>query len=259
MKPTLNIIKIGGNILGDEVALDELLSIFSEIEGAKILVHGGGRKASEVLEMMGIEPKMVNGRRVTDAKTMEVVTMVYAGLINKNVVTKLQTKNCKAIGLTGADLNSIQAHKRIVEDVDYGFAGDIDAISSGEIKALLDIGFTPVFCSITHDKKGQLLNTNADTIASALAVALSEDYEVTLRFCFEKDGVLLDVNDDASVLEILTKTDYENYKSTGKIYAGMIPKIDNAYNALTGGVHEVFICHAKSLKADYFDGTMLKI
>ncbi len=258
-RPPLTVIKIGGNILTNDAILDEVLSDFSEIEGAKILVHGGGRKASEVLKIMGIEPKMINGRRVTDAPTMEVVTMVYAGLINKNLVTKLQTKNCKSIGLTGADLNSIQAHKRIVEDVDYGFAGDIDVINSGEIKALLDVGFTPVFCSITHDNKGQLLNTNADTIASALAVALSENYEVTLRFCFEKDGVLLDVNDDDSVVEMLSKTDYENYKSTGQIYAGMIPKIDNAYNALEGGVHEVFICHAKSLNADYFDGTKLKI
>lgn len=257
--PTLNIIKIGGNIINNEVILDEVLGDFSEIEGAKILVHGGGRKASEVLEMMGIVPKMVNGRRVTDARTMEVVTMVYAGLINKNVVTKLQTKNCKAIGLTGADLNSIQAHKRIVEDVDFGFAGDIDAISTGEIAALLNIGFTPVFCSITHDNKGQLLNTNADTIASALAVALSESYEVILRFCFEKDGVLLDVNDDTSVIEILSKKDYENYKSIGQIYDGMIPKIDNAYDAVEGGVHEVFICSAKALNPNYFIGTKLKI
>jgi len=229
--PTLNIIKIGGNIISNDEVLDEVLNNFSEIEGAKILVHGGGRKASEVLEMMGIEPKMVKGRRVTDARTMEVVTMVYAGLINKNVVTKLQTKNCKAIGLTGADFNSIQAHKRVVEDIDYGFAGDIDEVSADEIQTLLQVGFTPVFCSITHDNKGQLLNTNADTIASALAVALSDDYEVTLRFCFEK---------------------------TGQIYEGMIPKIDNAYDALAGGVDEVFICSTKALNPNYFNGTKLK-
>jgi len=257
--PPLTVIKIGGNIVNNEEILNEVLNNFSEIKGKKILVHGGGRKASEVLEMMGIAPKMVKGRRVTDARTMEVVTMVYSGLINTKLVTKLQTKNCKAIGLTGADFNSIKAHKRIVKDVDYGFAGDIDEINASEIQTLLEVGFTPVFCSITHDNEGQLLNTNADTIASALAVALSENYEVTLRFCFEKDGVLLDVNDDNSVVEILSKKDYENYTSTGQIYAGMIPKIDNAYDALAGGVQEVFICHSKSLNPNYFNGTKLKI
>jgi len=257
--PHLTVIKIGGNITNNEEILDEVLNNFSEIKGKKILVHGGGRKASEVLEMMGIAPKMVKGRRVTDARTMEVVTMVYSGLINTNLVTKLQAKNCKSIGLTGADFNSIKSHKRMVKDVDYGFAGDIDEINADEIHALLNIGFTPVFCSITHDNEGQLFNTNADTIASALAVALSENYEVTLRFCFEKDGVLLDVNDDNSVVDFLSKKDYENYTSTGQIYEGMIPKIDNAYDALTGGVHEVFICSTKALNPNYFQGTLLEI
>ncbi len=253
----LNIIKIGGNIINNPAVLTEVLTDFSNMEGLKILVHGGGRKASQVLKSMGIEPKMINGRRVTDETTLEVVTMVYAGLINKNVVAQLQALDCMSIGMTGADLNSIQSHKRIVKDIDYGFAGDIDKVNGKAISALLSANFTPVFCSITHNKNGLLLNTNADTIASTLAVALSDFYKVSLKFCFEKDGVLLDVTDDSSVIVELDKAKYATYKNENKIFDGMLPKIDNAFDALNAGVQEVFICSTNALKADYFKGTAL--
>ena len=254
---TLKIIKIGGNIINNPTVLTEVLTDFSNLDGLKILVHGGGRKASEVLKSMDIEPKMINGRRITDEITLEVVTMVYAGLINKNVVAQLQALNCMSIGMTGADLNSIQSHKRIVKEIDYGFAGDIDAVNGSAIQALLEANFSPVFCSITHDKNGQLLNTNADTIASALAVALSDLYDVSLKFCFEKDGVLLDVNDDNSVIKELSSTYYQSLKAENKIFDGMIPKIDNAFDALNAGVQEILICSTKALKTDYFQGTSL--
>lgn len=258
MKEQLSIIKIGGNIINNPTVLTEVLTDFSNINGLKILVHGGGRKASEVLKSMNIEPKMVNGRRITDEITLEVVTMVYAGLINKNVVAQLQTLNCMSIGLTGADLNSIQSHKRIVKEVDYGFAGDIDAVNSTAIQALLEANFSPVFCSITHNKKGQLLNTNADTIASALAVALSKNYQVSLKFCFEEDGVLLDFNDKKSVIQTLSSSYYEQLKKENKIFDGMIPKIDNAFDALNAGVQEIAICNTKALK-NTVDGKRLTV
>ena len=253
----LNIIKIGGNIINNSSVLKEVLTDFSKLEGAKILVHGGGRKASQVLKSMSIEPKMINGRLITDEVTLEVVTMVYAGLINKNVVAQLQELNCMAIGMTGADLNSIQSHKRVVETIDYGFAGDIDNVNAEAIEKLLEVDFTPVFCSITHDKKGQLLNTNADTIASTLAVALSKSHDVSLKFCFEKDGVLLDVNDETSVIQTLETSNYERLKAENKIFDGMIPKIDNAFDALKAGVQEVLICSTKALNLNYFQGTSL--
>lgn len=254
----LNIIKIGGNIINNPTVLTEVLTDFSNLDELKILVHGGGRKASEVLKSMGIESKMINGRRITDATTLEVVTMVYAGLINKNVVAQLQSLNCFAIGLTGADLNSIQSHKRIVKDIDYGFAGDIDSINDGAISKLLEANFTPVFCSITHDKQGQLLNTNADTIATRLAITLSKTYHVSLKYCFEKDGVLLDVNDDNSLIEELSSAYYEALKKEKKIFDGMIPKLDNAFSALQSGVQEIMIASPKALKANYQKGTRLK-
>ena len=253
----LSIIKIGGNIINNPTVLTEVLTDFSNLDGLKILVHGGGRKASEVLKSMAIEPKMVEGRRITDEVTLEVVTMVYAGLINKNVVAQLQASNCMSIGMTGADLNSIQSHKRIVKGIDYGFAGDIDKVNGSAIQVLLEANFSPVFCSITHDKNGQLLNTNADTIASTLAVALSSFYKISLKFCFEKDGVLLDVNDDDSVIEELSNTHYQSLKAENKIFDGMIPKIDNAFDALNAGVQEILICNTKALQLNYFQGTAL--
>ena len=237
----LSILKIGGHIINDSATLTEALTHFSKLEGLKILVHGGGRKASQVLQKMGITPKMINGRRITDEITLEVVTMVYAGLINKNIVAQLQNLNCQAIGMTGADLNSIQSHKRVVKTIDYGYAGDIDMVNTTAIQKLLEADFTPVFCSITHNQKGQLLNTNADTIASALAVALSKKYDVTLKFHFEKTGVLLDVNDENSLIKDLNQSYYQILRSENKIFDGMIPKIDNAFDALKNGVQKVYI------------------
>lgn len=255
----LNIIKLGGHVINQPEVLSEVLADFAALKGRKILVHGGGRKASQVLQSMGIEPKMINGRRITDESTLEVVTMVYAGLINKNMVAELQSLDCMAIGMTGADLNSIQARKRMVKEIDYGFAGDVDKVNVEAIQALIEARFSPVFCSITHDKKGQLLNTNADTIAATLAVAMSKYYKVSLKFCFEKDGVLLDVNDESSVIHQLSTKKYKKYKDEKKIFDGMIPKIDNAFDALNNGVQEVLICSTKSLKKNYFKGTSLSV
>lgn len=253
----LHVIKIGGNIINNPEILAEVLADVAQLSGLKILVHGGGRKASEVLQNMGIAPKMIDGRRITDKATLEVVTMVYAGLINKNIVAQLQALNCMAVGLTGADLNSIQAHKRLVKTIDFGFVGDVDEVNAEAIRALLEVDFTPVFSPITHDKQGQLLNTNADTIAAALAAGLSKYYEVTLRFCFEKVGVLLDVNDENSAIRLLDKAEYERCKAEKLIFDGMLPKIDNAFEALNKGVQNVFICSTKALKTGYFEGTQM--
>lgn len=246
MQP-LTILKIGGNVLENSSLLTRTLERFAQQEGYKILVHGGGRKADQLCKQLGITPQMLNGRRITDAATLDVVTMVYAGLTNKNVVAQLQTLGCNAIGLSGADMNTIQAHKRIVKDVDYGFAGDIDGINTNAIQQLLAAGATPVFCAITHDGKGQLLNTNADTIASTLATHLAHLYSVSLQFCFEKDGVLLNPNDDTSVILAMTVEDYERYKTAGVISGGMLPKLDNAFQAISKGVKEVVIGSVESL------------
>lgn len=245
--PTLSIVKIGGKIVEDEQKLKAVLELFAKIEGRKILVHGGGKAASAWSQRLGIVPKMIDGRRVTDAKTLEVVTMVYAGLYNKKIVSLLQAIPCNALGLTGADLNSIQSHKRIVKEVDYGFAGDIDFVETSILQQLLNNKVTPVFCAITHDKNGQLLNTNADTIASELAAALAPFYEVTLKFCFEKNGVLKNPEDDNSVFPKINFKDYQKYKFTGVISEGMIPKMDNAFFALKNQVKEVFICGSEAI------------
>jgi acetylglutamate kinase len=242
-KEPLHIIKIGGNVINDEASLSEFLKDFAQVSGKKILVHGGGRKASELLKSIGIEPKMVGGRRITDQATLEVVTMVYAGLINKKIVAQLQKNNCNAIGLSGADGNSIKAHKRIVKDIDYGFAGDVDVVENKTFKALLDNELTPVLCAITHDKKGQLLNTNADTITSEVATALSNDYEVTITYCFEKKGVLTDINNDDSVIEKIDTQKYESLKNDGIISDGMLPKLENCFYALNKGVSKIIIGH----------------
>lgn len=257
---TLTIVKIGGNVINNPSVLHQVLTDFAALATTKILVHGGGRKASALLQQMGIVPKMIAGRRITDEPTLEVVTMVYAGLINKTIVAQLQALNCNAIGLSGADLNSIQAHKRIVTTIDYGFAGDIDAVNAPGITTLLVAGIVPVFCPITHDKTGQLLNTNADTIASSLAVAMSDHYQVTLKYCFEKKGILLDVTDEESVISKLSPENYATYKTTGIIYEGMIPKIDNAFAALRSGVSKVFIGGVESIQANsQQQGTLLTL
>ncbi|MEM6397063.1 MAG: acetylglutamate kinase [Bacteroidota bacterium] len=236
----LTIVKIGGQLLNDQDRLRRLLDDFARLEGHKILVHGGGRRANELLQQLGIEPVMHQGRRITDAQTLEVVTMVYAGSLNKQLVADLQARACDAIGLCGADGNSILSCKRISKDIDYGYAGDIEAINTNLITKYLNLQLVPVFNAITHDKQGQLLNTNADTIASTLAVALSRDFKVRLLYCFEKPGVLVDPDDESSYLPRLSSTEYEAYKADGTIYDGMIPKLDNAFAALKAGA-EVWI------------------
>jgi len=245
----LRILKIGGNVLVDPQALDQTLSLFASYESPAILVHGGGREASDLLKKMGHEAKMVNGRRITDAATLEVVTMVYAGLINKQLVAQLQAKNCNALGVSGADGNLIQAHKRVVKEIDYGFAGDIDAINTAGFKSLLEGGFFPVCCAITHDKQGQLLNTNADTIASSIAVALVAAYEVELLYCFEKPGVLQDAEDDASVIEHIHPGSYAELKQQVVVHSGMLPKLDNAFAAIANGVRAVYVGNLESLQS----------
>ncbi len=247
MKKTLTLLKIGGNIIEDEAAFRQTMHIFARWENLKLLVHGGGRRADNICQQLGITPLMQNGRRITDAPTLEVVIMVYAGLVNKNIVATLQAEHCNAIGLTGADLNSIRAHKRPVQDIDYGFAGDIDAVDAQAIRQLLDMGATPVFCAITHDRQGQLLNTNADTIAAILATSLAEEYAVQLLYCFEKKGVLLDPADDDSVIAEMDIISYRAYKKQGIISGGMLPKLDNAFAAIEQGVKSVTIGNMEAL------------
>jgi len=237
----LKIIKIGGSVINDKEALSSFLYDFSKIKEPKILVHGGGKRATEILAGLGLKPKIVNGRRVTDKDTLEIVTMVYAGLLNKNIIAQLQRNNCNAIGLSGADANTILAHKRIVKDIDYGFAGDVDVVNSKMIKVFVENNLTPVFCAITHDKNGQLLNTNADTIAAELAKGMSKYYEVELIYCFEKLGVLANVDDDTTLIEKIDFISLSFLKKTNIISDGMLPKIDNCFDALQNGVSKVII------------------
>ncbi|WP_413667529.1 acetylglutamate kinase [Mucilaginibacter sp. Mucisp86] len=239
----LYIIKIGGNVIDNSENLYHFLKDFEALDGLKILVHGGGKVATQMAEDLGIESKMVDGRRITDIETLRVVTMVYGGLINKNIVAQLQRFGNNAIGLTGADGNFIKAVKRPVKTIDYGFVGDIvkDSINPENISRLLEAGFTPVFCAITHDGEGQLLNTNADTIASALAVALSGLYDTTLIYCFEKKGVLKDINDEESLIREIDPQHYEELKVERIIHSGMLPKLDNAFTAIACGVKAVII------------------
>jgi acetylglutamate kinase len=239
----LYIIKIGGNVIDNSENLYHFLKDFEALDGFKILVHGGGKVATQMAEDLGIESKMVDGRRITDIETLRVVTMVYGGLINKNIVAQLQRFGNNAIGLTGADGNFIKAVKRPVKTIDYGFVGDIvkDSINPENISRLMEAGFTPVFCAITHDGEGQLLNTNADTIASALAVALSGLYETTLIYCFEKKGVLKDIDDEESLIREINPQHYEELKVERIIHSGMLPKLDNAFTAIACGVNAVII------------------
>ena len=241
MSKSLSIIKIGGNIIENESELSKFLTLFSKIEDYKILVHGGGKKANQVLEKMGIAPKMVNGRRITDLESLDVAIMVYGGLTNKKIVAQLQALNCNAIGMSGADANAIQAHKRPVKEIDYGFAGDVDGVSNHTLNSILELGLTPVFCALTHDQKGQLLNTNADTIASELAIGLSTIFETTLYYCFELNGVLRDFEDKNSIIKNIESNTYKSLASEGIISDGMLPKMQNCFHALKNGVKEVRI------------------
>jgi acetylglutamate kinase len=262
-KEPLNIIKIGGNVIDNSQSLHRFLKDFTSLPGNKILVHGGGKVATQLSETLGIEPKLVDGRRITDIETLRVVTMVYGGLINKNIVAQLQRHGNNAIGLTGADGDFIRTKKRLVTTIDYGFVGDIDekSIKPQNIGRLLGAGFTPVFCALTHDGEGQLLNTNADTIASALAVALAKLYDCTLVYCFEKTGVLKDINDESSLIGEIDPQHYEELKLNKIIHSGMLPKLDNAFDAISYGVKAVIIGHSddlSKLKNNKPFGTLLK-
>ncbi len=243
----LTIIKVGGKVVEEPESLKALLEQFSKVSGNKILVHGGGRTATVIADKLGIETKMVDGRRITDAEMLEVVTMVYGGLVNKRIVAGLQARNCNAIGLTGADLDLIRAKKRPVKDIDYGFVGDVDDVNTRELRLLLNENVIPVIAPLTHDGKGNLLNTNADTIASELATELSNHFSVYLFYCFEKRGVLLNPNDESTVIHDLDLTLFNKYKKEGIISAGMIPKLDNGFRAKQKGVKEVLITNPENI------------
>lgn len=249
-KQPLYVVKIGGNVIDNSENLYHFLKDFKALKGHKILIHGGGKIASKLSADLGIEPKMLDGRRITDADTLRIVTMVYGGLINKNIVAQLQRFGTNAIGLTGADGNTIVAKKRKVKEIDYGFVGDTDenSVNHKSIDALLHAGFAPVFCALTHDGDGQLLNTNADTIASAVAVAMAGDYDTTLIYCFEKKGVLKDIDDEDSLIKDIDQAHYEQLKSEKVIHSGMLPKMDNAFTAIACGVSAVIIGHADDLQ-----------
>jgi acetylglutamate kinase len=249
MKTELNIFKIGGGIIDREPDLMEFLRLFSQTAGPKLLVHGGGKGASEMMARLGIAPRMVNGRRITDAATLDLVTMFYAGKTNKQIVAVLQCFGVNALGLSGADGNVIKAVKRPVREIDYGFVGDLSeaSVNTELIHQFLTLGLTPVFCPINHDGQGQLLNTNADTVAASVAKALSGQYAVALHFCFEKRGVLMDVNDEESVIANIDLEKYAELKASGAIADGMLPKLENAFDALQFGVEKVIIEHALHL------------
>jgi acetylglutamate kinase len=239
MKQQLSIVKIGGNVIEDEKALALFLSAFSKLEGLKILVHGGGKLATQLATRLGIKSNITDGRRITDKDTIDIITMVYGGLANKKIVAQLQAKGINALGLSGADANTIQAHKRPVKEIDYGFVGDIDGVNSGILAHLLTLNLTPVFCAISHDGNGQLLNTNADTIASEIAIAMAPLYDTTLYYCFEKKGVLLDITDDNSVVKKIDTVKYKDLVAAGIIVDGMLPKLHNCYHALENNVKKV--------------------
>lgn len=244
MKPQLTIVKVGGKIVEEPATLQQLLADFLKIEGHKLLVHGGGRSATTIASRLGIESTMVNGRRITDESMLEVVTMVYGGLVNKKIVAGLQALGLNAMGLTGADLNYMISDKRPVGEVDYGFVGDVKQVNSGILADLIARDVVPVLAPLTHDGKGSLLNTNADTIAAEAAKALAKYFEVTLQYCFEKKGVLSNETDDNSVISRLTPELFDTYVQHGIIQGGMIPKLENAFAALHAGVARVVITRA---------------
>jgi acetylglutamate kinase len=261
MKEKITLVKVGGAVVEDDQQLSQLLRDFSAIPGRKVLVHGGGRKATKMAERLNIETTMVNGRRVTDADMLEVVTMVYGGLVNKNLVARLQACGVNAVGLTGADADVIRSHRRppVKTDsgtIDYGFVGDVDQVQNDMLHQLIEAGMTPVVAPLTHDGGGRLLNTNADTIASETAKALARDYDVTLIFSFEKKGVLSNPDDDDSVIPVITRADFDRYKADGTISGGMLPKIENALSAVDAGVGRVIITLATAIDGEH--GTIIK-
>ncbi|PTN08553.1 acetylglutamate kinase [Mangrovibacterium marinum] len=244
----LTIVKVGGKVVEEKDSLADLLARFSKLEGLKVLVHGGGRSATAMAERLGIETQMVEGRRITDQAMLEVVTMVYGGLVNKNIVAQLQALGLNAIGLTGADLNYMQAVKRPVKTIDYGFVGDIVAVNVAELNLLLEKKVIPVLAPLSHDKQGSMLNVNADTIAAEAAVAFAGHFDVELVFCFEKPGVLEDSEDDNSVIDSLNHAQFKALQESGAIHAGMIPKLDNSFNAISKGVSKVRITNIPGLQ-----------
>lgn len=256
MKQKLTIVKVGGAVVEDETQLTQLLKDFSAISGRKVLIHGGGRRATQVAVSLGIESKMVGGRRITDADMLSVVTMVYGGLVNKNLVARLQANGVNALGLTGADIDVIRSHKRPLKDgIDFGFVGDVDKADGQMLSRLIEAGITPVMAPLTHDGQGNILNTNADTIASETAKALAPFYDVTLIYSFEKKGVLSNPDDDNSVIPTITRADFESYKADGTISGGMLPKIENALSAIDKGVNRVIITLATAIDGN--SGTII--
>lgn len=253
----LTLVKVGGAIVENEASLSALLDKFAHIPGCKVLVHGGGRSATKIAEQLGLPQQMIAGRRVTDAETLRVVTMVYAGLVNKNIVAQLQARGVNALGLTGADMNVIQSHKRAPKNVrmddgtaqlvDYGFVGDIDQVNADQLADLISRGVVPVVSPIGHDTHGTLLNTNADTIASSVACALAKSFDVRLMYCFEKPGVLRDAEDDSTVISRITQQEFPQLVEDGVVSGGMLPKLENAFQAILAGVKEVVITQANAI------------
>ncbi len=255
-KEKLTIIKVGGKIVEEADTLSRLLTDFAAIPGYKLLVHGGGRSATKIAAQLGIESTMVNGRRVTDAETLKVVTMVYGGLVNKNIVAGLQALGVNAIGLTGADMDVIRSVKRPVAEVDYGFVGDVKKVNADVLGSLINKGVVPVMAPLTHDGEGHILNTNADTIAGETAKALAETFDVTLMYCFEKKGVLSDETNDDSVIPVITPYLFRQYVAEGVIQGGMIPKLENSFLAVESGVSQVVITSASAINSGI--GTVIK-
>ena len=252
----LTVVKVGGAVVEDEEQLARLLNDFAAIEGNKVLVHGGGRRATKVAASLGIESKMVNGRRITDRDMLEVVTMVYGGLVNKNVVARLQSNGVNALGLTGADMDVLRSRKRPVKDgIDFGFVGDVERADGKALQTLIEAGIVPVMAPLTHDGSGNILNTNADTIAGETAKALAPFYDVTLIYSFEKKGVLANPDDDDSVIPMITPADFERYKADGTVAGGMIPKLENAFAAIDAGVGRVIITLASAIDGKH--GTVI--
>lgn len=243
----LTLIKVGGKIVEEQATLSRLLASFAAIPGRKVLVHGGGRSATAMASRLGIESRMVGGRRITDKAMLEVVTMVYAGLVNKNIVAGLQAQGVNALGMTGADMNILLSDKRPVGEVDYGYVGDVRRVDAAALSALIEMGVVPVIAPLTHDGQGSMLNTNADTMAGETAKALALRYEVSLVYCFEKRGVLRDENDDNSVIAEMTRQQFETYRAEGVVQGGMIPKLENAFDAIRHGVREVIITRADAI------------
>ena len=243
----LLVVKIGGNVIENRVSLLDFLKDFAALEGPKILVHGGGKEATQMAKKLGVKVKLIEGRRVTDTQNLNLITMLYAGKLNKTIVAQLQALGCQSLGLSGADGNSILAEKRPAKPIDFGFVGDLKTVNNSFFDLLLKEGISPVCCALSHDGNGQLLNTNADTIASTVAASLSNHYEVHLLYCFEKNGVLKDLNNDNSIIPSLNESDYKNLKTKGLLHTGMLPKLQNCFTALKKGVKYVKIGNPKMI------------